>query len=985
MSSFYLGKKELLRLAKAVFTQENFVIVESSDRRAAVDFFVHPVEDASEQTPILCYSSSLPISGSELNTAVTPAIEAGLTGIQLLTDGEFTPEALDRAEEHGIDLTGGKEFQAAMASLPEQVKKKPFNSGMSEAPAVPEPLSAPELIGPEPAGDVSPPPMRRASTDTEPHEQNVLAPAAVAPMKPVHFDDKESWKRTSYGAKTAEEIKTGRSSSNQEITADVEPPASPFAQPIAREAPPNLSTSPPAAPPSPSPEFFQPIEPESPTSAEPPTPAEPPTLPEAPTLPETPTLTGTPKLTPQPLPPIEPKPDPPEAASIQHRAAAHPNASSLPKSKRNKNKRRFPVVGLLTVLGGIAAAVYLIGPDQIPGKIQELISKYEPQSNTASSPKGSVAVIPPPPAKPSNSGQPNTDEATADFAKQVIQTSQAAKAAGHNFLIHGDNLDATVADIARGVTIRNPGSPFDGNYFGLPGLTKEQLSEAKENLIIVDSVLTLRSDIAMDTTQLVSPPIPEPSTAPKLANSFDATPKRAPLPAPPAPVTTQQPLMPVGGGQSMRSLAPLRFNVSSLRGDQKYGDSITAWLRDLWEMDAVKEPNLKESLEFCLAIWTDSPQLPMTAIEFDNRRSKAEISPRLIHALLPLIGENDEITLLKHAFESDWDLDNPDADPVIRYHMRCRLAMLTETSEDRDAALEALNGLLDSRILEKKPDEVAHEILFNQELALPFIAKNSLRIWRSFSANPNQPPAWLVSIMKGHFHVAEARSIRGATSTDMISDEELKLVNGYLGLAGDEFQKAWMQNPNHPDAAAQMILISSTLRGTPTHEMRRWFDRSIAVQADYQVAFAYMFDGLGPNWHGSERMVIEFGRTCLKTKRYDLGTPLQLLNAHVKLANLRGDTREYFQQLVAEDFADLELMFDEAIADPSRAEWRAYDRSLAALTWWCCGRRDRSLEFLNEVKYRVDLRAFQQLGVDPVIFWQDFAQNQGAKVTAEVR
>ncbi len=58
-----------------------------------------------------------------------------------------------------------------------------------------------------------------------------------------------------------------------------------------------------------------------------------------------------------------------------------------------------------------------------------------------------------------------------ELARMIVAVCGAARIAGHDFLgASGDNLESVLADIAIGVEIDEPGSPFHGMVFRVPGL-----------------------------------------------------------------------------------------------------------------------------------------------------------------------------------------------------------------------------------------------------------------------------------------------------------------------------------------------------------------------------------------------------------------------------------------------------------------------------------------------------------------------------------
>lgn len=78
-------------------------------------------------------------------------------------------------------------------------------------------------------------------------------------------------------------------------------------------------------------------------------------------------------------------------------------------------------------------------------------------------------------------------------AQQLSSVCNAAQAAGHDF-VGANDLAATVTAIIGGATINDSTSPFNGSYFGVPNLTGQEVTDAKQYLKISDGMLVYSFD-----------------------------------------------------------------------------------------------------------------------------------------------------------------------------------------------------------------------------------------------------------------------------------------------------------------------------------------------------------------------------------------------------------------------------------------------------------------------------------------------------------
>ncbi|HWP40562.1 MAG TPA: hypothetical protein VNL70_06510, partial [Tepidisphaeraceae bacterium] len=100
-------------------------------------------------------------------------------------------------------------------------------------------------------------------------------------------------------------------------------------------------------------------------------------------------------------------------------------------------------------------------------------------------------------------------------------------------------------------------------------------------------------------------------------------------------------------------------------------------------------------------------------------------------------------------------------------------------------------------------------------------------------------------------------------------------------------QHAWELDPRNPLAAELMMRVQVAC-GNVTDAAGTWFERAVALDPDLLRVYVEKLQLLTPSRDGSGSIaeMIEFGRQCLATGRWDSGIPLLLIEAHLQAASL---------------------------------------------------------------------------------------------------
>ncbi|HET6406418.1 MAG TPA: hypothetical protein VFG14_00945, partial [Chthoniobacteraceae bacterium] len=187
-------------------------------------------------------------------------------------------------------------------------------------------------------------------------------------------------------------------------------------------------------------------------------------------------------------------------------------------------------------------------------------------------------------------------------------------------------------------------------------------------------------------------------------------------------------------------------------------------------------------------------------------------------------------------------------------------------------------------------------------------------------------PEWAQRTALGSNEIRLAWNARGGGYADSVTEDGWKGFREHLEKARKELVAAWKLRPDRPEAAARMIEVVLGQDSKDDH-VRNWFDRAVAAQFDYSPAYSGILRAYLPRWGGSLELMIEFGRACRDTRRYDTSVPLVFLEAVHDVVNEIDDRRALYEHVpgLAREVAEL----GEALArEPTRAaekkNWLSY-------------------------------------------------------------
>lgn len=246
------------------------------------------------------------------------------------------------------------------------------------------------------------------------------------------------------------------------------------------------------------------------------------------------------------------------------------------------------------------------------------------------------------------------------------------------------------------------------------------------------------------------------------------------------------------------------------------------------------------------------------------------------------------------------------------------------------------------------------------------------QLYEAIAAQEGADP-WIVNMVGGNYRRGQAWEARGSGWAYEVTEEGWKGFTENLAKAREHFTKAWELHPEYPEAPSYMIIVAMGGGAEPGETERLWFDRAVAAQLDYHVAYAQFLNSLLPRWGGSYEEMYDFGLECLATNRFDTIVPEQLYRAVWMIAEADCASEFWQEEGVYEN---LQTVFEGVLADPYRtsepsrcltlkmgrkyAVWTTRQvfrpagmKSQYAAVAWRCGRYDDARRLFDELGEQV--------------------------------
>ncbi len=156
-----------------------------------------------------------------------------------------------------------------------------------------------------------------------------------------------------------------------------------------------------------------------------------------------------------------------------------------------------------------------------------------------------------------------------------------------------------------------------------------------------------------------------------------------------------------------------------------------------------------------------------------------------------------------------------------------------------------------------------------------FDQTNTRRALVPILARARRADPWYGHVVRGRIAVADAWAARGSGYGNTVTRAGWEGFSRHLRAARRELEAAYQLHPDLPEAPTAMIEVAMAGYAGRWDTPRRWFDRAVAAQFEYPLAYRCLSRALMPRWGGSHEQMMALARDCLATQRFDTTVPLE--------------------------------------------------------------------------------------------------------------
>lgn len=145
--------------------------------------------------------------------------------------------------------------------------------------------------------------------------------------------------------------------------------------------------------------------------------------------------------------------------------------------------------------------------------------------------------------------------------------------------------------------------------------------------------------------------------------------------------------------------------------------------------------------------------------------------------------------------------------------------------------------------------------------------------------------SWL---LKGQAYVRIAWIHRGGGYANTVTEKGWEGFYESLAVAEQALERAWELNQHDAQVPYRMLRVELG-QGKGRDRLELWFNRAMTINTNFHEACASKLFYLEPKWHGSQEILLAFGRECVESTKWGGRVPLILLDAHIAIANYLED------------------------------------------------------------------------------------------------
>jgi hypothetical protein len=221
---------------------------------------------------------------------------------------------------------------------------------------------------------------------------------------------------------------------------------------------------------------------------------------------------------------------------------------------------------------------------------------------------------------------------------------------------------------------------------------------------------------------------------------------------------------------------------------------------------------------------------------------------------------------------------------------------------------------------------------------------------------------WMVNQFSGDYEIKEAWESRGSGWANSVTPEGWKGFYEHLGKARDYYAAALKLQPTYPEPAANMVTVAMGAGDRLNEDPRKWFDRAVAAQIDFEPAYRTYLNAILPRWGGSVRMMYSLGLECLATERYDTMVPWKYVTTLENIAYDQNTPDFWREPTVYENVRKVCEGYEKTDQTP---RMKYFYPSYAAAVAWRSGHYDEARDALEKLGDHADAAQFARMRVVP--------------------
>lgn len=400
----------------------------------------------------------------------------------------------------------------------------------------------------------------------------------------------------------------------------------------------------------------------------------------------------------------------------------------------------------------------------------------------------------------------------------------------------------------------------------------------------------------------------------------------------------------------------LPVNESSPTFESSRAEPSIAYARELYRLDEITDPGLKALADDFLA--KEAARIPKVYLDahksaIDANWSRLEKHPGLA-LLIAELHPNRAVRIQLY----DWLIPKLKelGDVRLIYLAASQKAVLTKKPEDIAAGISSLGVLLNH------PETTTERIEFHFQDIISshgrYLYDSAPREIVEAVESCETVPLWFKKLLRARYHLEAGWDARGTGYADTVSAGQWKVFDRELALAKKAFEEAWELHP-HPYISAELITIAKN--DQDDRETRLWFEKTLSVRADYDLAYRNYLGSLMPRWGGSNEETKAFGKACLHPALQATDVPFHLLTAHINRSIESGNKMTYWRMLPEDEKLEILEMIDTQLASRPHPASQRYYLSLKTALLYLLVRYEETATVLGQVGNDLDSGAFSGL------------------------